>query len=202
MKESLPELHMQSYSWTVGHWTFKVGQSDDRIDLNASYQRGSVWTLTQKQSLIKSLLMGLPVGAIVYAYYDFNEDPNFNYRIIDGKQRIEAVRDFMLGEFTVPGWWFPEHDLEMPEYRDRDVIWQMLSRRGVRGLEGKHLPGLEFKSGRYAVETPEAERDNPNDRWRWIQRTPAEIEAAEMEVFDLINFAGTPQENTAGKNKG
>ena len=41
------------------------GDRGEWMDLNAPYQRGSVWTLDMRRNLIKSLLMGLPVGSII-----------------------------------------------------------------------------------------------------------------------------------------
>lgn len=82
-----------------------------QLDVNPPYQRGLVWGVTRKRNLIKSLLMGIPVPSIVindrsvrFEGWDAENDPF--YVVVDGKQRITALRDFVDGKFTVPGHWF------------------------------------------------------------------------------------------------
>lgn len=82
-----------------------------QLDVNPPYQRGLVWGLTRKRNLVKSLLMGIPVPSIVindrgvrFEEWDAEKDPT--YVVVDGKQRITALRDFVDGKFTVPGHWF------------------------------------------------------------------------------------------------
>jgi hypothetical protein len=65
------------------------------------FQRGEVWTTTQKSRFIESLWLGLPIS--VYAY---NESPTFgeiDYWLIDGQQRWTAIRDFVENKFEVFG---------------------------------------------------------------------------------------------------
>lgn len=83
----------------------------EQLDVNPPYQRGLVWGVTRKRNLIKSLLMGIPVPSIVindrgvrFEGWDAETDPT--YVVVDGKQRITALRDFVDGKFTVPGHWF------------------------------------------------------------------------------------------------
>lgn len=83
----------------------------EQVDLNPPYQRGVVWGTKRKRNLIKSLLSGVPVPSIVindrsvrFEDWDASNDPS--YVVVDGKQRITALRDFVDGKFTVPGEWF------------------------------------------------------------------------------------------------
>lgn len=89
------------------------------LDLNAPYQRGLVWGVTRKRNLIRSLLSGIPVPSIVindrsvrFEGWDAERDPF--YVVVDGKQRITALRDFVDGKFSVPGHWF---DVDADEVR-------------------------------------------------------------------------------------
>lgn len=72
------------------------------------YQRGYVWTLEQKQNLINSIYRGLESGRIIVHSHDFNVVKNlhekgftdFAFRdIIDGKQRISTIIEFVQDKF-------------------------------------------------------------------------------------------------------
>jgi hypothetical protein len=79
----------------------------DRLDLNPPYQRGSVWGVERKRNLIRSLLMGLPIGAVFLNSRHIMQPD----RVVDGKQRIEAILDFLGDGLAVPAEWFAETDL-------------------------------------------------------------------------------------------
>ncbi|MCD8290262.1 MAG: DUF262 domain-containing protein [Prevotella sp.] len=68
---------------------------DDEIDLNPDFQRASdVWDKVKKSRLIESILLGLPLPS-----FYFSEDPNTHkLSIIDGLQRICAIKDFVLNK--------------------------------------------------------------------------------------------------------
>jgi hypothetical protein len=102
----LPRLHMQMYSFPVDQY---AGWADkpDRLDLNPPYQRGSVWGVERKRNLIRSLLMGLPIGAVFLNSRHIMQPD----RVVDGKQRIEAILDFLGDGLAVPAEWFAETDL-------------------------------------------------------------------------------------------
>lgn len=57
------------------------------------YQRERVWSLRDRQRLIDSLLRGLIVPPL-HCYQEGNK-----YYIYDGRQRIEAIRDYIRGVF-------------------------------------------------------------------------------------------------------
>jgi len=66
---------------------------NNEIDLSPAYQRASdLWNEKQKSRLIESILLGLPLPS-----FYFSEDPQTGkLSIIDGLQRICALRDFIL----------------------------------------------------------------------------------------------------------
>lgn len=104
----------------------------EQLDVNPPYQRGLVWGITRKRNLIKSLLMGIPVPSIVindrsvrFEGWDAETDPF--YVVVDGKQRITAIRDFVDGKFTVPGHWF---DVDADEVRFTEL--DKSAQRGFR----------------------------------------------------------------------
>lgn len=65
----------------------------DEIDLQPEFQRSSdVWTLVQKSRLIESILLGLPLPS-----FYFSEDSASNkLLIVDGLQRLCALKDFWI----------------------------------------------------------------------------------------------------------
>ena len=68
---------------------------NDEINLSPDFQRATdVWDSKEKSRLIESILLGLPLPS-----FYFNEDEGGNTRsVIDGVQRLCAIRDFVLGK--------------------------------------------------------------------------------------------------------
>lgn len=68
---------------------------NEEIDLHPSFQRSSdIWSPTQKSRLIESILLGLPLPS-----FYFSENPNNGkLEIIDGLQRLCAIKDFILNK--------------------------------------------------------------------------------------------------------
>ena len=72
------------------------------------YQRELVWKLKDKQLLIESIYNNLDCGMFVFRkrkfsfvekqYAEGNYETAF-YDIVDGKQRLDAIRGFVMGEF-------------------------------------------------------------------------------------------------------
>jgi hypothetical protein len=79
---------------------FREGQ----LLVNRKYQRKLVWTLEEKQELIRSLLRGYPIPLVLLAKYAGSADDTFE--IIDGMQRINAICAFLENEFAVDGHYF------------------------------------------------------------------------------------------------
>lgn len=176
----LRRLYPSSYSRDIGHYVDldvdgNTWRADPILDLDAPYQRGSVWTDAQRADLIRSLLIGLPVGAVVISTRPAgwrHDDRHRAYRVIDGKQRIEAVTAFVAGRVAVPAWWF-EAD---PALTDAETVtYPALSRARRMSILRLPLPSVE-------VDLVAADR---------AIRTEDDLLAAEAEVYRLINSAGT-----------
>lgn len=70
-----------------------------RLDLQPNFQRGEVWGKAKKQRLIDSIIRGWhipPIHVIQVPNSDKQE-------VLDGQQRLAAIRDFLEGEFTING---------------------------------------------------------------------------------------------------
>lgn len=68
------------------------------IDLQPNFQRGEVWSTPKKQRLIDTILRGWHVPPIHLVAKD---DATFD--VLDGQQRLTAIRDFIKGNFAVNG---------------------------------------------------------------------------------------------------
>jgi hypothetical protein len=68
------------------------------LNLRPEYQRRLRWDTTQKSRLIESLLLNIPVPP-VFLY----ESAGARYEVLDGQQRLNAVREFIAGDFRLTG---------------------------------------------------------------------------------------------------
>lgn len=66
------------------------------IDIRPHYQRRDRWSPEKQSALIESFLLNIPVPPLYLAEDDFG-----TYSVIDGKQRLTAVRSFMRDEVAL-----------------------------------------------------------------------------------------------------
>jgi hypothetical protein len=75
------------------------------IELDPDYQRiGGIWTHEKRQLLIDSLLNGFDVPKLyLHEFVPFKKksDKKYRYAIIDGKQRLQTIWDFIDGKITL-----------------------------------------------------------------------------------------------------
>lgn len=157
--DPIRRLPFQPFALAATHWF--LDSQREMFDLNPPYQRASVWTVGQRQALIQSLLRGIPIGSVIY-----NERPITKGKfiaIIDGKQRVECIRAFVDNEFSVPAWWFDEHEVTS---REGEATFNDLTIVGQRRIQMLPMPGLQ------------AHVDSIED---------------EARIYDLINTGGTAQ---------
>ena len=101
----------------------------DLIDTSPSYQRRSRWTIKKKSLLIESFLLNIPVPPIFLYERDYNA-----YEVIDGRQRLDAIRAFLVNEFALVGleYWQELHGLT---FEDLSPVLQ-------KGLLRRSLPAV------------------------------------------------------------
>lgn len=63
------------------------------IILRPDFQREEVWTQENKSRLIESLLLNIPI-----TMFYVSADADGNFTVVDGLQRLSAIRDFVLKE--------------------------------------------------------------------------------------------------------
>ena len=68
----------------------------EAINVSPHYQRRDRWPIEKQSALIESFLLNVPVPPVY-----LSEDEYGQYSVIDGKQRITAIQDFLSGNFRL-----------------------------------------------------------------------------------------------------
>ncbi|MBA2749773.1 MAG: DUF262 domain-containing protein [Tatlockia sp.] len=68
------------------------------MDVQPFYQRRPRWDIKMQSRLIESFLINIPVPSVILYEKDYN-----SYEVMDGQQRITAIRDFYNNKLTLTG---------------------------------------------------------------------------------------------------
>jgi hypothetical protein len=109
------DIRITYYQSTVDSIIFKLHKSSAGCDMNPPYQRGLVWSLAQKQDLLRSIFRNIEIGKFTFIKLDFNETRKYYYEILDGKQRLNTLCEFRQGCFKYQDRYFWELS-----YRDQN----------------------------------------------------------------------------------
>ena len=131
----IPKFPRAHFEVTVG-WTYLETQldeldSDGQLDLNPDFQREHVWTEEQQMDYVEYILMGGEVGRnIIFNCAGWPRTITEPITLVDGKQRIEAVRAFMRNDLRA-------FNVRYRDYEDR--IDTMITRFSFRicGLKSR-----------------------------------------------------------------
>jgi len=167
----LERLKLDQGPRAISYLTRDDEDNESELVLDAPYQRGSVWDDTRRANLVKSVLLGLPTGNITINTQPYGPDSGTAVvNVVDGKQRIEALRGFVRSEYPIPSGWLPEHEVTV-----------------TTDVPGWPAPGVYFKDTTLAFQ-------------RSFARTPFTVVEAhletveeEAELFRLINAGGVEQ---------
>ena len=92
-------------TFPVQHSTIlRLYSEKDEVLLNPEYQRsGGVWTLEKKQLLMDSILNDYDIPKIYLHEFSREErkSSGYNYAVIDGRQRLEAIWQFIEGNYSL-----------------------------------------------------------------------------------------------------
>lgn len=80
-------------------WFFDIF-SRGRLNLDPPYQRRSVWNQAYKEYFIDTIILDYPAPAI-FLYEDINEQGIATYNVVDGKQRLTTIFEFIDNKFNV-----------------------------------------------------------------------------------------------------
>ncbi len=169
MDRALRRYNVNPSAWPIEQFLDRPS-GEARFDMEQPYQRGVVWGTKRKRNLIKSLLMDVPVPAIVlndrrraeFVHPGYDQPRNWLMAIVDGKQRVTAIREFVSDGFSVPARWFGAD-------ADEDIRFSQLALRDQNSVMNLLLP---VSVGQFATLDDE------------------------QELFDLINFGGLAQGET------
>ncbi len=95
---SFKDAVVMNADWTIETIDSQINKGN--IDLQPGFQRRAAWDDTRKSRLLESIIVGMPVPNIVLAE---NKDHRGRFIVIDGKQRLVAINEFIKGEYKLRG---------------------------------------------------------------------------------------------------
>jgi hypothetical protein len=156
-----------------------------QMDMNPPYQRDHVWTVGQRRELVRSWIMGVPVGIVIINLRDnpgwkkttgdvYEREDAIVYGCVDGKQRIETARWWFENQLTVPADWFdPEHVEQTIDFGGAQTGQKWVKYSWLT------LPMQRHQGHGFQLPMVEAQLPSPE---------------SEAELFLLVNGGGTAQE--------
>lgn len=145
----------------------KALEKEDYMQVRPFYQRRERWDIERQSKLIESFIINVPVPPIFVYEKDFNK-----HEVMDGQQRITALKSFYAGEFKLKG-------LE---------IWKELNGRTYSTLPSQVRSGLDRRSISYIVVLRES---TPNEEDAMFLR---------QTVFERLNTGGVKLEHQEIRN--
>lgn len=91
------EVRVSRAQYSTLHVKRMVEEREELV-INPDFQRNYVWSPKQKNELVESILMGIPIPAI----YLF-ESKDGKKQVVDGQQRISSIISFLNNEFSLKG---------------------------------------------------------------------------------------------------
>jgi hypothetical protein len=96
-----------------------------RLNLNPEFQRRGRWTLQQRSRLIESIIMNVPIPPVF-----LGEDKYGKYVVLDGRQRLTAIDEFIRSRYALEGldvW----EELNKKRFADLGDVKDYITRRFV-----------------------------------------------------------------------
>jgi len=114
----MKEIKVDKGFYTAYELKRKYDKIPSLVILDSDFQRKGVWDSQRKRELIESVLMGLPLP-IFY----FNEDKKGRLIVIDGRQRLTTLFEFMDNKFYLDKLKILD-DFNNNKFKDLDPILQ------------------------------------------------------------------------------
>lgn len=80
-----------------------IRYQENKLFINRRYQRKLVWTVEEKQEFINTILLRYPVPLFLLVKYKVDGNKDYQYDVIDGLQRLDAIFSFIKNEFPARG---------------------------------------------------------------------------------------------------
>jgi len=125
------------YSWEslFGNLeSMKIYTEENKLDMNPDFQRGHVWDEEQQIAYVEYCLSGGVSGKEIYMNSpEWHSGGTRDLVLVDGKQRLEAARKFIVNELKAFGYFYKEFDgkLDMFKARFRFNVNSLQSREEV-----------------------------------------------------------------------
>ena len=104
------------------------------VDFNVDYQRDHVWTLDDKVDLIDSIFNNIDIGKFVFVQRHSGTTGRY-YEIVDGKQRLTALKEFFEDKFPYKGYYYSELSFrDQHEFRSHGVTYGFLENPDKRAI--------------------------------------------------------------------
>ena len=91
------EVRVEKAQFSITHLQTLCRKRKELL-LDPDFQRNKVWKTRQESELIESILMGIPIP-LMYLF----EDKKGKKQVVDGKQRITAILNFLENNFKLSG---------------------------------------------------------------------------------------------------
>lgn len=121
-----PAFHPLSYQQRDIYGLLVMVYSQYGFDFDPDYQRGHVWDLEDKRALIESILAKRDIGKFVINQKEWHDTDPLE-EIIDGKQRLSAIKEFYEDGFTYNGLYYSQlHPRDRGTFEHKAVSVAML----------------------------------------------------------------------------
>ena len=88
--------------WTISE--LYDNYQNNKLDFNVGYQRESdIWDIEAKSYLIDSIMKNFPIPSI-FLNPDVGTNGRTIYYVIDGKQRLQTIIDFIENKIPLPNY--------------------------------------------------------------------------------------------------
>ena len=114
---------------------------EGELDVQPAWQRTDVWSLKKKRELIKSLILGIPLPSIIL------HSRSRKMSIIDGKQRLLSIVQFVSNEYKLPKYEVPASN---PLYACRGAFYDKPGKPSLpqdvrKDFRLREIPALLFE---------------------------------------------------------
>jgi hypothetical protein len=119
----------ETKDFTLDYLAISLKQESFISNVSPEYQRRQRWSPRKRSQLIESFLMNIPIPPIYLFEHEYNA-----YEVVDGRQRLDTIRDFLENRFALTGL---EYWAELNRKRFIDlptVIQRGLRRRSLSAI--------------------------------------------------------------------
>lgn len=111
------DIHLQYSQMTISSLLNKIYFFG--VDFEPEYQRDYVWEDEDKVNLIDSIFHNLDIGKFAFVKTEMKEH---RYEVLDGKQRLNAIKEYFEDKFPYKGKYFSDLSIrEQDFFEDKSI---------------------------------------------------------------------------------